>query len=160
MLSVLEMYYFFTQHRPGRLHCNNVLSKRHSSYPKRKDCRDCHLEDCVDSGDRAYSLPIQLDRNALSFPAGIVSVRSIERFNSVESGSRNSIGDNSLSCDSEILPTCNWSGAWSVDLLKTWHHQEPAIGQFISLNESNTVKPSKSVVSDASPDLKTFLCLW
>lgn len=51
-------------------------------------------------------MSMQLDRNSLSSPAGIVPVRTTERFNSAESVSRNSVDDNGSIPDSEIVPNC------------------------------------------------------
>lgn len=158
-LSVLETYDFSIQHRPGRFHCNaDGLSRRPSSYCKRKDCPDCHLGDCVNSGGQTDSVPMHIGQNSLSYPAGIVSVRTVEGFNLAESGSHNSVDDNGSLPDSEIVP--NWLSTWSDDQLRTWQHQEPAIRQFIHLKENSMVKPPRSVVLDASPDLKTFYGLW
>lgn len=115
---MLDTYDFSIQHRPGRLHCNaDGLPRRLSNNCKRKDCPDCHLGDCVEFGGRADSVPTQLDRNSLSSPAGIIPVRTIERFNSAESGSRNSVDGNSSSPDSEIRP--NWLDTWTDDQLRT-----------------------------------------
>lgn len=158
-LSVLETYDFSIQHRPGRLHCNaDGLSRRPPSYCKRMDCPDCHWGDCHDSGGQTVTVPEQMDSNTLSLPAGIVSVRTIERFDLMESESDNSTDDNGASCDSEIVP--NWLDTWSVDQLRTWQHQEPAIRQIMNLKENYSVKPPRNVVLDAAPDLKTYYGLW
>lgn len=61
---------------------------------------------CNDDG-----LPRRLSNNC------IIPVRTIERFNSAESGSRNSVDGNSSNPDSEIRP--NWLDTWTDDQLRT-----------------------------------------